>query len=326
MTERIKHAWAMLREAVDGFNRDRAAHLSAAMAFYTIFSVAPLVLIATAVGGFVFGREAARSQIVLQIQQMVGPEAGDFILRLLENWRDQEAGLVATVIGTVTTLYLAFRVFDALRDTLDAVWNVRLRPDISWGRLGLKYLKSFFVMLLVGPMFVVSVVVSEVLTRVGPWFTDRVAWIVGLSMLPSAVISFGILAVMFAIIYKLLPDVDIAWRDVVFGSLLTAALFSLGRTLIALYLARATTASLFGAAGSLVLLLFWVYYSAHILYFGAEVTQVYANRSGRGIHPDDDAVRVEIRTDDASASVPAHPIDGTTTRPAGGAGVSGLSK
>jgi membrane protein len=122
---------------------------------------------------------------------------------------------------------------------------------------------------------------------------------VGFSMLPSALISFVILTVMFAIIYKWLPDVEISWRDVLFGSLLTAVLFSIGRALIAFYLARATTASLFGAAGSLVLLLFWVYYSAHILYFGAEVTEVYANRSGRGIHPDRDAVRVEVRSRDA---------------------------
>jgi membrane protein len=299
MTERLKHAWTMLREAIDGFNRDRAAHLSAAMAFYAIFSVAPLLLIATAVGGLVFGQEAARSQIVLQIQQLVGPEAGAFIVRLLENWRNEEAGLVATAVGTTTTLYLAFRVFDALRDTLDAVWNVRLRPDITWGRLGLKYLKSFAVMFLVGPMFVVSVIISEVLTRMGPWLTERGSWMVGFSMLPSALISFVILTVMFAIIYKWLPDVEIAWRDVLFGSLLTAVLFSLGRALIAFYLARATTASLFGAAGSLVLLLFWAYYSAHILYFGAEVTEVYANRSGRGIHPDRDAMRVEIRSRDA---------------------------
>lgn len=293
MTDRFRGIWEILRDAIDGFNRDRASHLSAAMAFYTIFSVAPLILIATAIGGLVFGQGVARSQLVLQIQQVVGPEAGEFILRLLENWRNENTSLVATVLGTTTTLYLAFRVFDALRDTLDVVWNVRLLPDITWGRLGVKYLKSFLIMFLVGPMFVVSVVISEVLTRLGPWMSRYVVWDIGLHAVPSAILSFVILTVMFAIIYKWLPDVEIAWRDVAFGAVLTAVLFSLGRALIALYLANAGTASLFGAAGSLVLLLFWVYYSAHILYFGAEVTEAYARRSGRGIQPDADAYSVQ---------------------------------
>jgi membrane protein len=286
--------YRLIRDAYEGFSRDYATHLSAAMAFYTLFAVAPIILIATAVSGLIFGEEAARANVITQLEVNLGPQARDVVVRLLENWQDPSSGFWATLIGTVTTLYLAFRVFDALRDTLDMLWSVRVRPDITWGQLLRKYARSFLLMMLVGPLLLVSTLLSEVMTRIAPYL-DR--WI-GVSVDYGAVIylliSFGMLTVMFAALFKWLPDVRIHWRDVWFGALVTALLFSLGRTLIGFYLARATTASLFGAAGSLIVLLFWVYYSAQILFFGAEITEVYARRYGQGIEPDETAFHVDL--------------------------------
>lgn len=278
-------------DAVEGFNRDRAMHLAAAMAFYSMFAVAPLILIVTAVSGLLFGPETARVEVINQIGLYVGPEAKEFIERILENWRDPSAGIWATIIGTVTTLYFAFRVFDALRDTLDTVWGVRVRTDISWGEMIWQYARSFLTMLLVVPVFLFSTLLSEVVTRLGPRIERWLGIDMNLGMVTFFLISIVLLTMMFAVIYKWLPDVYIQWRDVFFGALVTAVLFSVGRMLIALYVAQATTASLFGAAGSLVVLLFWIYYSAQILYLGAELTQVYAERYGHGIEPDHTAVK-----------------------------------
>ncbi len=292
--EYIKSIALHIKEAGEGWSQDRAAHLSAALAFYAIFAIAPLILIIIATTGLVFGQEAAQAEIIAQIEQFVGTEAREMIVRLIDNWRDPRSGLIATVVGTVTTLYLGFRVFDALRDTLDMVWGVRLRPDISWGNLARVYLKSFLVMLLVGPLFVVTVLlsgaVSAVVSALGGW--------VPVPANMNEFVNFGITVavgtLMFGVVYKVLPDVDIHWRDVTFGAVITAILFWVGKFLISWYLVQTSTTSVFGAAGSLVVLLFWVYYSAQILFFGAELTEVRARRSGREIEPDPFAVPVVI--------------------------------
>jgi membrane protein len=290
----IKTAALIIKEAGEGWSQDRAAHLSAALAFYAIFAIAPLILIVIATTGLIFGQEAAQAEIIAQVEQFVGVEAREMIVRLIDNWRDPRSGLIATVVGTVTTLYLGFRVFDALRDTLDMVWGVRLRPDISWGNLGKVYLKSFGVMLLVGPMFVLTVLLSgafsALASALGGWFPLPANF----GELANFGISVGVGTVMFGVMYKVLPDVHIHWRDVGFGAVITAILFWIGKFLISWYMVRTSTTSVFGAAGSLVVLLFWVYYSAQILFFGAELTEARARHSGREIEPDPFAVPVVI--------------------------------
>lgn len=284
-------SWEVLSEAASGYSRDHASHLAAAMAFYALFAVAPLILIATAVGGLVWGPEVAREQLLSQVQVAIGPEAGAYINRLLENWQDAESSWIATVVGTVTTLYLAYRVFDALRDMLNTVWGVRISDDVSWGQLGLCYGRSALTMLLVVPLFLVSTLLSEVATRIGPYLERWLGtgWDFGTPTF--VVVGFVLLTGMFGLLYKWLPDVHIDWRDVWFGAVVTALLFSAGRALIALYMTYASTASLFGAAGSLVVLMFWIYYSAQILFFGAELTEAYATEVGGGIEPAPGAVR-----------------------------------
>lgn len=288
--------YTVIRDAVEGYSRDQATHFAAAMAFYAVFAVAPLILIATAVTGLVWGPEAARTEVVTQVEAFVGPEARAFIVRLLENWQDRSSGIIATVVGGVTTAYLAFRVFDALRDTLNTIWRVRLRSDLSWASHIRKYLRSFVIMLLVGPMLLVSTVMVEVFTRIGPFMKRWTGLDLDIGGAPYFAITVFLLTLVFGVVYKWLPDVLIQWRDVWFGAAVTALFFSIGRSLIAYYMAHATTASLFGAAGSLVVLLFWIYYSAQIIFFGAEITQVYARRYGKGIQPDDTAIRIEYET------------------------------
>jgi membrane protein len=288
----VSQSWEVLSNAWKGYSRAQGTHLAAAMAFYTILAVAPLILIATAVGGLVSGPEAARDQLLSQVQVAVGADATGFIDKLLENWQDPGSSWIATVVGTATTLYLAFRVFNALRDMLNTIWGVRISDDISWGRLAVCYMRSGLTMFLVVPLFLISTLLSEVFTRIGPFLelSMGISWDLG--MLPFIVTGFLLLSGMFGIIYKWLPDVHIAWRDVWFGAVVTALLFSAGRALIGLYMTYATTASMFGAAGSLVVLMFWIYYSAQIVFFGAEITDAYATEVGGGIEPSSDAVRV----------------------------------
>jgi membrane protein len=285
--------YEVVREAGEGFSRGRGTHLSAAMAFYTIFSLAPLTLIATAISGLVFGRDAARAEVVKQMETIMGPEARNLLLRLLENWRDPSSGLVATIVGTVTTIYLAFRVFDALRESLDLIWGIRAREDISYWDRARQYARSLSSMLIVGPMLLASLVMSEVLTRLTPYLAPWLGSMIDLGSATYFAVSFVVATLAFAVIYKWLPDVEIAWRDVFVGAIVTTVLFSIGRSLIALYLVHTSTVSVFGAAGSFVLVLFWVYYSAQILFFGAEITEVWAHRFGDGITPDRSSVHVE---------------------------------
>lgn len=289
-----EQTWEVVREAALGFTRDHASHLAAALAFYALFAVAPLLLIATAIGGVLWGVDTARAEILDQVRLVVGPEALDFIAGLLENWSDASSGFIASAIGAATTLYLAFRVFDALRELLNTVWGVRVHPNTSWGTTARNYLRSLLTMFLVGPLFVASTLISELLVHLDFVLADVFGLPIEIGTVTYLSIALLLLTVMFSVIYKWLPDVHIQWRDVLFGALVTAVLFSIGRSLIGLYLAYASTASLFGAAGSLVVLLFWTFYSAQILFFGAELTEAYATRFGNGIQPSEASKRIVV--------------------------------
>lgn len=286
--------YEVVREAAEAYSRGHGNHFAAAMAFYTIFAVAPLLLISTAISGLIFGSDTAQAEVIAQVEVIAGAEASDFIDRLLDNWRNQTSGIIATVVGGVTSLYLAFRVFDALRDTLNMLWGIRVRPDVSWTELGLKYLRSFAMIWLVGPMLFVSILMGEVMTRLAPVVRRWLSLNVDLGTVTYLVVSFVLLMLVFALIFKWLPDASIHWHDAWFGAFVTALLFSIGRTLIGLYMTKATTASLFGAAGSFVVVLFWIYYSAQIVFFGAVLTEAYANFHGRKVEPVETAVRIDF--------------------------------
>ena len=282
----------LLKETFSEWSKDKASRLAAALSYYTIFSVAPLLIIAVAVAGLVFGREAATHQLAAQAEGLLGAQGAEAIQTLLEHAGRTGAGIVATVVGVGTLLLGASGAFAQLQDALNTIWEVK--PKAGRGLKGMlrdRFL-SFSLVLVIGFLLLVSLVISAALAALGKYLSEALplssAMIQGLNF----AISFAATTFLFALIFKVLPDARIRWRDVWIGAAVTALLFSAGRLLIGLYLGRSSVGSAYGAAGSLVALLVWIYYSAQILLLGAEFTQVYASRFGRGMEPKPNAERV----------------------------------
>ena len=328
----VKSGFDLIKESFKGWQEDGALDLGAALAYYTIFSLAPLLLIVTGVAGLVWGREAVQGQLVSQLQGVVGPQGSQAIQTMIANAGRHGQGVIATVVGLVTILFGATGVFVQLQSAMDRVWNVEPRPGKGiWGFIRTRML-SFGMVLGIGFLLLVSLVVATAVTAFSTWVTGMMP---GAKLLIEGVtflVSFGIVTLLFAMIFKVLPDVTIAWRDVWVGAVATALLFTIGKFLIGLYLAKSSVASTYGAAGSLVVLLLWIYYSSQILFLGAEFTQVYATRYGSQIRPSKHAVPVVRKTEVASArewppakeqkekGAPERPQGGTTgNRKAGGA-------
>lgn len=280
----------LLKLTYQGWKEDRASRLAAALAYYTIFSLAPMLVIVIAVAGLIWQRDAVQSAVMNQIGGLVGPQGSEFVSELLEGASNPAEGIVATIIGIVTLLFGALGVFNALHESLNTIWEVKEEETKGfWNSIKKVILSRFlsFTMILgIGFMLLVSLVISTGISALGTWIGGLLPFHEVILQILNLVISIGIVTVFFALIFKVLPDADIAWRDVWVGAFFTAVLFSIGKTLIGLYLGSSAVASSFGAAGSLVLLLLWIYYSAQILFFGAEFTQVYANQLGSRIVPE----------------------------------------
>lgn len=282
----------LLKDTFKDWTEDNAARLGAALAYYALFSIAPVLIIAVAIAGLVFGQAAAEGQIVEAMQDIIGSDAANVIQSIIQNIRDSGSGLAATLIGVVTMVLGASGLFNALKDALNTIWEIAPAPDRGLiGTLRDRALSIAFVMgigLLLLAALAASTAVSAASRLVGDTLPGGAfAW-----QALNFAISFGIVTVLFAMIYKILPDARVAWSDVWIGAAFTSLLFTIGVALLGLYLGRGSVGSAYGAAGSLVVLLIWVYYSAQILFFGAEFTQVYANRYGSHIRPAEDAVRV----------------------------------
>jgi len=266
------------------WNDDYGSSMGAALAYYTTFSLAPLLLIVMSVAGLVFGEAAARGEIEAQLVSLMGDQGASAVQGLLVNVHDPSKGVAATLLGIVLLLVGAATVFGELQNALDRIWRVPTERRVTgWVTLVRSRLLSFGMILALGFLLTVSLVISILLEaavefgrRLGPVFGNWSAIVeVG-----NAVVGFLLAAIVFALIFKIMPRVRVQWKDVWIGALFTAALFSLGKMLIGLYIGRSGVASAFGAAGSLVVVLLWVYWSAQILLIGAEFTWIYANRFG----------------------------------------------
>ena len=283
----------MLRKAASAWMEDQAPTLGATLAYYTVFSLAPLLIIAISIAGLAFGREAAQGQIFIQLRDLLGDAGGKAIQNMVQNANARPTtGLVATLIGFLTLLFGASGVFGQLQTSLNAIWGVRPKP--GRGALGIvrdRFL-SFGFILVVGFLLLVSLFLTTLIAFVGNRFGGMAPGMETLVQILNSVLSVAVITLLFAMIFKFLPDAQIAWRDVWIGALITAALFTAGKFALGLYLGKSGVASSYGAAGSLIVLLLWVYYSAQILFFGAEFTQVYANRFGTRVRPTDNAVAV----------------------------------
>lgn len=282
--------FALLKDTVAEWNEDHAPRLGAALAYYTIFSIAPLLIIAVAIAGFVFGRDAAQNELVNQLQGLIGQQGAEAIQTMVANAGRPSAGIIATIIGIVTLLFGASGVFSELQGALNTIWGVEPKPDRGWKGILRDRLLSFLLVLGTGFLLLASLVLSSVLSAIGSYFQTLLPGSNILWQILNFVIALAITTLLFAMLYKLIPDVEVAWSDVWIGALATALLFSIGRFLIGLYLVNSSTTSVYGAAGSLVIVLIWIYYSAQIIFFGAEFTQVYANKYGSHIVPSDNAV------------------------------------
>lgn len=280
-TAAIVAVWRLLRDAVVSWVDDYAPSMGAALAFYTLFSLAPLLLIVISVAGLVFGEQAARGEIMAQLSGLVGTQSARTIESILEGLNRPESGVRGTLVGLVVLLIGATTVFGELRDAMDRIWRAPAAPP---GGGLLRMLKtrllSTGMVLGIGFLLMVSLVVSATLAALGRWWAPWFGDVVLLAHLLDWTVSFMLIASVFAMIYKWVPRVRLAWRDVWIGATLTACLFIIGKSLIGLYIGRSGVASPFGAAASLVVLLLWVYFSAQIFLLGAELTWVYAQRYG----------------------------------------------
>jgi len=278
-----------MKQTVSQWSEDEASRLAASLALYTLLSLAPLLVIAIAVAGLAFGDDAARGQISQQISGIVGPQAGQSIEGLVANARTPSSGIVSTVVGVVVGLFGASGVFGELQSSLNRIWEVKPKPGRGIRGVIRDRFFSFSMVMGVAFLLLVSLVVSAAIATVSGFFKG----VLDLPFLWEAanvIIGLAITSMLFALIFKLVPDVKVAWRDVWVGGVVTALLFSIGRVALGWYVGRSATVSPFGAAGSLVALIVWVYYSAQILFFGAEFAQAYAARYGSRVVPSDNAV------------------------------------
>ncbi|HZQ74584.1 MAG TPA: YihY/virulence factor BrkB family protein [Burkholderiales bacterium] len=276
----MKNAWKLAKEAVASWSADYAPSMGAALSYYTLFSIAPLLLIVISIAGIVFGPDAARGEIYEQLRGLMGPDGAAAIEKLLQNVNRPREGAIAAAIGFGVLLLGASSVFGELQNDLDRIWRApaRLKSGL-WSLLRTRLL-SFGMILGMAFLLMVSLVASAALAALSKWYGPAFAgWQVTLHAVDTA-LSFGFSTLLFAMIYKLMPRVAIQWRDVWTGAAVTALLFAVGKTLIGLYLGRSSVASGFGAAGSLVVVMVWVYYSAQIFLLGAEFTRVYAHTEG----------------------------------------------
>jgi membrane protein len=280
MKEKLILFWSMIKQTYNDWDNDHAASMGASLAYYTVFSLSPLLIIAIAIAGFMFGKQAAQGEIVRQIGGLVGHTSAEAIQQLIDSARRPASGIIATVLGVVTLLFGASGVFSELHSSLERIWNIPQRAGLGVWHLIKERFLSFTMVLGIGFLLLVSLVLSAGLTALGTFVGNSLPASAFVLQIVNAVISFGVITLLFAMIYKILPAVRIEWSDVWLGSLITALFFEVGKFFIGLYLGSSSVGTSFGAAGSLVLILVWVYYSAQVFLFGAEFTQVFAKRRG----------------------------------------------
>lgn len=279
----------ILKRTYQDWKEDNASRLSAALAYYTVFSLAPMLAIVIAITGLLGQSEAARMQILSQVQDLIGPDGADFVATLLADTGSPAEGIIALLLGIVTLLFGALGVFNELHTSLNIIWNIQAQKTKGFlqsiKQLLIDRFLSFAMILAIGFLLLVSLVVTAALSATQETIGNALLFSEFFMQIVNLAISIGVITVLFALMFKFLPDADIAWHDAWIGAFLTSLLFSLGKAAIGIYLGNSAVGSTFGAAGSLVLLLLWIYYSAQILFFGAELTQVYANGYGSKIAP-----------------------------------------
>lgn len=279
----LTHAHIVIR-ALRAWWDDDVPRLGASLAYYTLFALAPMLLIAIAIAGSVFGTDTVQSEIVRQISQLVGQSSARAVQGLLESASHDRGGTLASIIGGVTFVITATGAFLELQTALNTIWHVQPKPESASRMFVMRRLRSFGLIVAIGFLLMVSLAVSTALAAAAHWLGRQTPGLPLMWATFNTLISLGVTTVLFALIYRVLPDVQLHWHDVWTGAFATALLFTLGKELLGLYLGQSSTLSSYGAAGSVLVLLLWVYYSSQIVLLGAEFTRAYSERE-RGTPP-----------------------------------------
>ena len=298
----IKNLWRravalgrLLRLAALEFIGDDGLKLSASLSYYTLFSMAPMLIIIIAIGSIWLGKEAAAGYLYLQFEGLMGKLGAMQLQAMINNVRISADTPWETVVGLVTFLFGVTGVFVEIQDSINTIWSIKAKPKRGWVRFLVTRLVSFSMVVGIGFLLMVSLGLSAMLSVLNDWITANIISFPWLAYCISNFITMSVVMLLFAVIFKVLPDAQLEWRDTLIGSFFTAVLFLIGKYLINIYLGQSSTVSAYGAAGAVVLIIIWVYYSAIILFFGAEFTKVYANEYGGKIRPNKFAVFVEKR-------------------------------
>ncbi len=283
----LKSFWELLRDSAQAWVQDRASSMGAALAYYAIFSLSPLLVLVVVVVGFIYGEQAAQEQLIVRLDNLVGHQVAVTVQRLIEQTYTNHGGsILALLIGFGTLLIAATTVFSELKSSLDQIMGTEPEPASSGNvedsvkAAAMLRLKSFMIIILIGVMLIASIIASTVVSTLSSIFEDQLlgwSYVVGILNL---LLSMVLLTLLFAAIYKTLPQRQLIWKDVMIGAAITALLFIIGKNVTVMYITRSAVGSTFGAAGSLVVLLVWIYYSAQIFLLGAEFTKIYAERYG----------------------------------------------
>jgi membrane protein len=275
----------LFKRAVWAWWEDNCLRLGASLAYYTLFAIAPVLLVAIAMAGLVFGPEAVRGELTGQLRSLIGPDGAVAVQALLEGASRRQSGVLATIVGSITFVFAATGAFLELQTVLNTIWRVKPNPDANFAAYIRDRLRSFGLVLAVGFLLLVSLAVSAALAAASAWVGRRAPGLPVVWQSLNSLVALAVISTLFALLYRFLPDVDLRWRDVAIGAIVTALLFSIGKQAIGFYLGQSATASSYGAAGSVMVLLLWVYYSTQILLIGAEFTRVHAEHEGHRPRP-----------------------------------------
>jgi membrane protein len=288
---RAKELLSIFKATFASWNKHEAPRLGASLAFYTILSLSPLVIIVVAVGGLVFSRSTAETRMLSQVQAMIGPDGGKAVESMLVNAQKPAAGILGTIVGLLSLFFGASGVFTELRSALNLIWEVK--PEQTSGIVALlrERFFSFGMVLSIGFLLLVSLVLSTILAAIGKFFGGLLPVPPGVLEVVNFLLSYTGVAALFGLIFRFVPEVKVRWNNVWLGACVTAMLFMIGKTLIGLYLGKSSVGSTYGAAGSVIVVVVWVYYSAQIFFFGAEFTHAYAERQLPAATNDASAVR-----------------------------------
>lgn len=300
----IKKIWKVLKESFSGFSDDKVTKLSASLAYYTVFSMGPLLILIISLCGIFLGQEAMQGKVYHQLEGFMGKDTAAQLQGIIKNAAISGKGPVALVIGGITLLIGATTVFAEIQDSINGIWGLKPKPKRGWLKMLQNRFLSFSVIVSLGFILLVSLAITSLVDGLGDILARRFSTLsVILLYIINQVITLAVVSFIFGVIFKVLPDAKIKWRDVLWGSVVTGLLFMIGKFGISIYIAKSNVGSTFGAAGSLVVILLWTYYSSLILYFGAEFTKAYAIAFGSPIHPNHYAVttrQVEVETGGAS--------------------------